>query len=65
MLSIVKMLRAAEQYVEDCVMVAKPFGQFKGRGEIEAFWQNIMDQGFNDVNYTDSEWEKWMKKATF
>ena len=53
----------AEQYVEDCVMVAKPFGQFKGRGEIEAFWQNIMDQGFNDVNYTDSEWEKVDEKS--
>ena len=53
----------AQQYVEDCVMVAKPFGQFKGRGEIEAFWQNIMDQGFNDVNYTDSEWEKVDEKS--
>ena len=48
----------AEQYAEDCVMVAKPFGQFKGRGEIEALWQNIIDQGFNDVNYVEPEWEK-------
>ncbi len=48
----------AEQYAEDCVMVAKPFGQFKGREEIEALWQNIIDQGFNDVKYVEPEWEK-------
>ncbi|WP_038227005.1 YybH family protein [Vibrio sp. ER1A] len=48
----------AAQYAEDAVMVAKPFGTFEGREAIQAFWQNIMDQGFKDVNYTNTKWEK-------
>ena len=32
-------------------MTAKPFGNFRGRAQIEAFWQNIIDQGFADVVY--------------
>ncbi|AUI85960.1 isochorismatase [Vibrio azureus] len=47
----------AEQYVEDCEMVAKPFGTFKGREEIETFWANLIEQGFSDVEYIDTEWE--------
>ncbi|MCL1078285.1 isochorismatase [Parashewanella spongiae] len=46
----------AEKYLESTVMEAKPFGTFTGRQEVQAFWQNIMDQGFNDVNYTDVAW---------
>ncbi|MFH0259287.1 YybH family protein [Vibrio mediterranei] len=48
----------AAQYAEDAVMVAKPFGTFEGREAIQAFWQNIMDQGFKDVDYTNIKWEK-------
>ena len=48
----------AAQYTEDCIMVAKPFGTFEGREAIQAFWQNIMDQGFNSVDYTNTKWEQ-------
>lgn len=48
----------AAQYNEDTNMEAQPMGQFKGREAIQAFWQNIIDQGFSDVNYTDVKWEK-------
>ncbi|MCG7495661.1 nuclear transport factor 2 family protein [Vibrio sp. Of7-15] len=47
----------AEQYAEGTVMVAKPFGTFEGREQIQAFWQNLMDQGFNDVQYSETEWQ--------
>ncbi|PSV22123.1 isochorismatase [Photobacterium leiognathi subsp. mandapamensis] len=47
----------AEQYNEACVMEARPFGIFEGRDAIENFWQGIIDQGFNDVNYTDVTWD--------
>lgn len=47
----------AAAYLEDAVMLAKPFGEFKGREAIQAFWQGIMDQGFHSVDYTDVKWE--------
>jgi len=46
----------AAQYEEGTVMHARPFGTFTGREEIQTFWQGIIDQGFNDVDYTDIEW---------
>ncbi|GAL02353.1 isochorismatase [Photobacterium aphoticum] len=46
----------AAQYDENCVMHARPFGTFTGREAIEGFWQNIMDQGFADVDYTEVTW---------
>ncbi|MFM2609890.1 nuclear transport factor 2 family protein [Vibrio chagasii] len=48
----------ADQYTENCVMEARPFGTFEGRKAIQAFWQGIMDQGFKDVDYTDVKWEE-------
>ncbi|MGF1755478.1 nuclear transport factor 2 family protein [Vibrio makurazakiensis] len=48
----------AAQYAEGTVMEARPFGTFTGREEIQAFWQNIIDQGFSNVDYTDVKWEK-------
>ncbi|KLN64867.1 MULTISPECIES: nuclear transport factor 2 family protein [Vibrio] len=48
----------SEQYQEGTTMHAKPFGVFEGREQIQAFWQNIIDQGFSDVAYTDTAWEK-------
>ena len=48
----------AAQYTEDSMMEARPFGDFNGREEIQAFWQNIIDQGFSDVAYSDVRWEK-------
>jgi ketosteroid isomerase-like protein len=47
----------AEQYTADSVMDARPFGTFKGRDAIQAFWQNIMDQGYSNVAYTDVKWQ--------
>lgn len=48
----------AAQYAEDAIMVAKPFGTFEGREAIQAFWQNIMNQGFHSVDYTNIQWEQ-------
>lgn len=48
----------ADQYTDTCVMEARPFGTFTGKEEIQGFWQNIIDQGFSDVNYTDVTWEE-------
>lgn len=48
----------AAQYAEGTVMEARPFGTFTGREEIQTFWQNIIDQGFADVDYTDVKWEE-------
>lgn len=45
---------AAKQYEEDAVMVVKPLGTFKGRQEIEAFWADIIKQGFADVIYDNT-----------
>jgi len=47
----------AAQYVQDATMEARPMGSFKGRSEIQVFWQNIMDQGFNNVEYSDINWQ--------
>ena len=46
----------AAQYCEDASMEARPMGTFTGRSEIQAFWQNIMDQGFKDVDYSEVNW---------
>jgi len=48
----------AQTYASDTVMQAKPFGTFTGREAIQAFWQQIMDQGFADVDYQNTTWEQ-------
>jgi hypothetical protein len=30
-----------------------PFGQFKGREAIQAFWQQLLEDGFTDVDYVE------------
>ncbi len=42
---------AAALYEEDAIMVVKPFGTFKGREAIQAFWTDIISKGFDDVVY--------------
>ena len=37
-------------------MVAKPFGTFRGQAAIEAFWADLISQGFAEVAYTDVDW---------
>jgi len=48
----------AAQYAEGTTMEARPFGTFTGRDEIQAFWQNIIDQGFSNVDYSEVQWEQ-------
>lgn len=47
----------ASQYAENTEMVAKPFGKFKGRDEIETFWANLIGQGFTEVEYSNVDWQ--------
>ncbi|MCC4798441.1 isochorismatase [Enterovibrio norvegicus] len=48
----------AAQYADHTtLMVARPFGEFTGHEEIQAFWQQIIDQGFTDVEYTNVTWK--------
>jgi len=43
----------AAQYEVDAVMHAMPFGQFKGREAIQAFWQQLIADGFSGVDYVE------------
>ena len=42
-------------YEEGALVVAKPFGTFTGRAEIEALWQQVIGDGFSDVEYIEPE----------
>ena len=44
-------------YEEDALMVVIPFGEFKGRVAIQAFWTDLISKGFANVNYTDGKVE--------
>jgi glyoxylase-like metal-dependent hydrolase (beta-lactamase superfamily II) len=45
----------ANAYEADGIMTAKPFGTYAGREAIQAFWQNLISQGYSDVRYIDRE----------
>ncbi len=45
----------AAQYEADAVMNARPFGTFTGTAEITAFWQQLIDGGYSDVEYVEPE----------
>ncbi len=45
----------AAQYEADAVMNAKPFGTFTGTAEITAFWQQLIDGGYSDVEYVEPQ----------
>ena len=47
----------ASQYETNAIMHARPFGTFKGRAEIQGFWQKLIDDGFSDVEYIDPKIE--------
>lgn len=47
----------AAQYTQDCEMIARPFGVFKGKEAILGFWQDIIDKGFKNVEYSNVEWQ--------
>ena len=36
-------------------MRAEPFGLFSGREKIKGFWQNLIDEGYCDVEYIDPQ----------
>lgn len=43
---------------ERCATVrAEPFGIFKGRNAIQAFWQTLIDHGFSNVEYMEPKIE--------
>ncbi len=45
----------AAEYEVDAVMHARPFGTFTGREAIVGFWQNLIDDGYSDVDYIEPE----------
>lgn len=45
----------AAQYEADAVMNAKPFGTFTGTAEVTAFWQQLIEGGYSDVEYIEPE----------
>ncbi|WP_299586290.1 isochorismatase [uncultured Microbulbifer sp.] len=47
----------ASMYEKEAQMVAKPFGLFQGRERIQAFWKNLVAQGFSDVTYLNTKIE--------
>lgn len=47
-------IAAAALYEENAVMVVKPYGTFKGRAEILAFWTDLVNKGFDDVVYSNT-----------
>ncbi len=48
----------AAQYSQEAVMHARPFGTFKGREEIQAFWQGIFHKGYRQVEYSNVKWQQ-------
>ena len=51
-------------YEENAQMVAKPFGVYKGRQQIEIFWQELIEEGFADVYYLDPKVEPVDENST-
>lgn len=47
----------AAQYEADAVMHARPFGTFTGTAEIQAFWEKLITDGFQDVQYINPKLE--------
>ena len=42
-------------YTEDAIMIAKPFGTFKGQKAIGAFWTPFVKSGATDLVYTNTK----------
>lgn len=47
----------AAQYEADAVMHARPFGTFTGTAEVQAFWEKLIADGFQDVQYINPKLE--------
>ena len=52
---------AAALYEDDAIMVVKPFGTFKGKKAILAFWTDLVNKGLNVIGYdkaqVSADWE--------
>lgn len=48
---------SANLYEADGIMTATPFGTYTGRKDIQAFWANLIAQGYGAVRYIDPELE--------
>ncbi|QBC42783.1 YybH family protein [Iodobacter fluviatilis] len=44
-------IQCAETYMEEAVMEAEPFGVYKGRPAIQAFWSDLIQKGANNLQY--------------
>lgn len=49
-----KASQCASIYSENAIMNAKPFGIFKGKDNIEKFWNNLIKDGYLDVAYINA-----------
>lgn len=47
----------AAQYESNAVMHARPFGTFTGTADIQAFWEKLIADGFQDVQYIEPQIE--------
>lgn len=47
----------SEQYEVDATMEAMPFGTYKGRESIKNFWENLIKDGFTNVEYIEPKVE--------
>lgn len=54
----------ASMYEVAALMHAKPFGEFNNQNDIQEFWQQLVDQGFNDVRYIEPKIEVIDKNTT-
>ncbi len=45
------------QYEDGATMHARPFGTFTGREEIRTFWQGLIDDGYSEVEYVETQIE--------
>ena len=45
--------KAAGQYESEALMVAKPFGTYRGTQAIEEFWKKMVEDGFAEVDYVE------------
>jgi ketosteroid isomerase-like protein len=52
-----------DQYENDAVMHARPFGTFTGIAEIKSFWQKLIDDGFSGVEYIKPRIEIFDEKS--
>ncbi|MBE7385601.1 MAG: nuclear transport factor 2 family protein [Leptolyngbya sp. SIO1E4] len=47
----------AAQYEDSVVMHTRPFGTFNGADDIKTFWQNLITDGYAEVEYIDPKIE--------